>query len=180
MEYENDTPEWDEQESDTPKGCLEYFVSIIKTIWFLLLVLVFVFGGGAQKVLDLFTGNNGYTDRDYISMVQDHCPFDNGDSYYEAFDKTFDHNEWKTFETANGRMVQVISSFNDIPNETMITQFSVTPAEQEGYFIIEPYAMRVSGQDLNTYDMNIILATVFEDDVINALGELILYSSLYQ
>lgn len=117
----------------------------------------------------------------YLEMVVNHKPFNDGETYIEAFSRNFDSNHWTYFKTENGqRIVQVVSGYNDIPGEKMITQISVTPVDNNrGYFYIEPYAMQVSGHNLTENEMNIVLAAVFKNDIVNALEELFFYSLLY-
>ena len=78
-----------------------------------------------------------------------------------------------------GARLHLIKPFGFLLNDKMITQFAISPTDEKGYFLIEPYAMRVSGRDLTEYEMNLVLAAVFDNEVVNALGELFLYSSFY-
>lgn len=167
-------------ERDTPVGCFKRFITLIEIVCAIALLFFIFSSKGFVVATDLmaYFNEDGY-DNPYIEMVHNHKPFNDGNSYVAAFAQNFDSNTWTYFKSDNGqRIVQVISTYNDITDDEMITQFIVTPTDEKGQFLIEPYAMRVSGQDLSNYEMNIVLAAIFENDVINALGELFLYSLL--
>ena len=164
------------------KSTFNRIINIIEVAIAIFFIYVFLFGSDSLIITDLIAKLNGndYIDNPYLEMVLNHKPFDEGESYYSAFSRTFDDNEWTYFKSNNGqRIVQVISTYKDILNDKMITQFAISPTDEKGYFLIEPYAMRVSGRDLTEYEMNLVLAAVFDNEVVNALGELFLYSSFY-
>lgn len=164
------------------KSTFKRIVNIIEIVCAIIFLYVFLFGSGNLIVTDFiaYLNGNDHIDNPYLEMVLNHRPFDDGESYYSAFSRTFDDNEWTYFKADNGqRIVQVISTYKDIPNDKMITQFAVSPTDEKDYFLIEPYAMRVSDRNLTEYEINIVLAAVFKNDVTNALAELFLYTSLY-
>lgn len=110
----------------------------------------------------------------YIQMVQSLKPYDNT-SYREAFSDEFDNNEWSYFKTDGMRIVQVVSTYNDI-NDKMITQFLLTPQE-DNKFLIEPYAVNVSGVNLSNIEKNMIIAALFKGDLSQVLFESLLYGN---
>ena len=162
------------------KNPFKTFWNTIEILIAAVVICVFIFGKpyviGAD-FLAFLTGDD-YTDNPYLEMVLNHRPFNNGSTYYGAFTTTFDRNEWHYFKADGKRIVQVTSYYADI-DEEMITQFLVTPSENGKEFLIEPYAMRLSGQDLSRNEMNIVLGAVFSGDILEALGELIFYESLF-
>ena len=150
-----------------------------------IIFLIFALSTGKLNLvmMDLYASINGndYANNPYIEMVLNHKPFNDGETYVEAFARSFDSNNWTYFKADNGqRIVQVVSYYKDIPDDKMIMQIAVTPQDREGTsFWIEPYAMKVSGQDLSNYEMNIVLAAIFKNDVANRIGELFFYSLFY-
>lgn len=151
--------------------------SPLKTIWgfmkFIALVVVacIFFCNPLTAGTDLlaFLNGNDYIDNPYLEMVQNHRPFNNGDTYYGAFANTFDENKWTYFKDNGDRIVQVQSYHNDLTTE-VITQFLITPDEEKEAFLIEPYAMKISGQLLSEYEMNIVLSAMFSGELIETLG----------
>lgn len=113
----------------------------------------------------------------YIEMVQTLKPFDDT-SYSEAFEGEFDNNEWSYFKSNEKHIVQVISSYDDM-DEEMITQFLLTPQGNDQFYI-EPYAMSLSGQNMSSFEMQAVLAAIFDEETINALGELFFYGSFIE
>lgn len=159
------------------KSTFRKFCSFILTLGSIALACFLIFGDTETIMTDILATINE-DDNQYIQMVCDLAPFDGGSTYYEAFEETFDYNEWKYFKTDNGqRIVQVTSRYSDLDDE-LITQFILTPTDEKGYFLIEPYAMRASGQDLSSYEMNIVIAALFEGDITSALAELFFYGNL--
>ena len=110
----------------------------------------------------------------YIQMVQSLKPYDNT-SYGQAFSDEFDNNEWSYFKSDGMRIVQVISTYNDI-NDKMITQFLLTPQEDDK-FLIEPYAVNVSGMNLSNIERNVVIAALFKGDLSQVLFESLLYGN---
>ena len=107
-------------------------------------------------------------------MVQSLKPYDNT-SYGQAFSDEFDNNEWSYFKSDGMRIVQVISTYNDI-NDKMITQFLLTPQEDDK-FLIEPYAVNVSGMNLSNIERNVVIAALFKGDLSQVLFESLLYGN---
>lgn len=156
-------------------------VSFIGTCCTIIFILFLFTAKGQIFITDIIASINsdGY-DNPYIEMVQNLKPFDGGESYAGAFARTFDKNTWTYFKSDNGlRIVQITSTYKDIPDEKMITQILVSPTSEKNQFFMEPYAINVSGQDLTEYEMNMVLASVFKSDVVNELGELFFSASLY-
>ena len=111
----------------------------------------------------------------YIEIVQDCVPFENGRTYESAYNQSFDSNIWTYFKTEDERIVQVSSKHNAL-NIDIITQFSVTPTdESEGEYWIEPYAMRIGDYQLSTGEMGIIIMSIFNDEISQALAGLFGY-----
>lgn len=146
----------------------------------LLIIGIILFANGKMDLIisDFLASDFGrdYIDSNpYIEMVQSSKPYDNT-SYGEAFANEFDSNEWSYFKSDGLRIVQVVSAYNDI-DDKMITQFLLTPQEND-LFYIEPYAVNVSGKNLSDVEINMVIAAIFEGEFLNAIGELIFYSSL--
>lgn len=159
------------------KSKFKKFVKFVEIVGLLIVMGIFMFGEPEVLMMD-FISSIDQEDNPYLEMVQNHRPFENGNTYYNAYKNTFDSNQWKYFKAENGlRIVQVTSRYNDI-DDVLLTQFVITPAE-DGEFYIEPYAMRLSGKNLTKTEINIVLAGVFEGEIANALGELFLYGNLW-
>lgn len=156
-------------------------VSFIGSCCTIIFVLFLFTAKGQIFMTDIIASINsdGY-DNPYIEMVQNLQPFDNGESYAQAFARTFDKNNWSYFKSDNGlRIVQITSTYNDIPDEKMITQILVSPTSEKNQFFMEPYAINVSGQDLTEYEMNMVLVSVFKNDIGNIFSELFFNGLLY-
>lgn len=179
IEQQNEVIEFTEQKSEK-KNPLKTLWNTIEIIIAIVVICVFIFGKPYVIGADFLAFLNGddHIDNPYLEMVLNHRPFNGGSTYYGAFAATFDRNEWHYFKADGKRIVQVTSYYTDI-DEEMITQFLVTPTEESGQFLIEPYAMRISGKDFSETEMNIVLAAVFSGDVLEALGELIFYGNLF-
>ena len=179
IEKQNKEIEITEQKTEK-KNLFKTFWNTIKFLIAVVVICVFIFGKPHVIGADFLAFLNGddHIDNPYLEMVLNHRPFNDGSSYYGAFAATFDRNEWHYFKADGKRIVQVTSYYADI-DDKMITQFLVTPTEEGNEFLIEPYAMRLSGQDLSKTEMNIVLGAVFSGDILEALGELIFYESLF-
>lgn len=161
------------------KSAFKSVIAIIQVIIVIIAIYLLCSSNGAVIITDFYASiyENDYENNPYIQMVQTMKPFDNGTTYYQAFSKSFDSSKWQYFKAEGKRVVQITSRYNDI-NDVMITQFIITPTDKKGEFSIEPYAMRVSDKNLSKYEMSIVLTAVFQDDVMEALGQLFLYGNL--
>lgn len=169
-------------------GCLTKIKKIFKPVFIaidivIVVALICFFCSGKSSIIinDFLASDFGRDFVDYnpyIQMVQDAKPTDYNTTYKEAYSRTFDSSEWEYFKSDEKRVVQVVSTYEGIDDE-LITQFLLTPTDENGQFWIEVYAMRVSGQDLNKYEMGIVMAAIFENEVLGALQELFLYGTLF-
>lgn len=176
------TPTYDNE------GCLTKLKKISKPVFIaidivIVVALIYFFCSGKSSIIinDFLASDFGRDFVDYnpyIQMVQDAKPTDYNTTYKEAYSRTFDSSEWEYFKSDEKRVVQVVSTYEGIDDE-LITQFLLTPTDENGQFWIEVYAMRVSGQDLNKYEMGIVMAAIFENEVLGALQELFLYGTLF-
>ena len=169
-------------------GCLTKIKKFFKPVFIaidivIVVALIYFFCSGKSSIIinDFLASDFGRDFVDYnpyIQMVQDAKPTDYNTTYKEAYSRTFDSSEWEYFKSDEKRVVQVVSTYEGIDDE-LITQFLLTPTDENGQFWIEVYAMRVSGQDLNKYEMGIVMAAIFENEVLGALQELFLYGTLF-
>lgn len=146
-------------------------IAVIAVIWLL------ATGKFSVIISDFLSSDFGkdYIDNNpYIEMVQSLKPYDNT-SYGKAFSDEFDNNEWSYFKSDGMRIVQVVSTYNDI-NDEMITQFLLTPQEDDK-FLIEPYAVNVSGVNLSNIERNMVIAALFKGDLFQVLFESLLYGN---
>lgn len=120
-------------------------------------------------ITDFLAAINSSNDNPYIEMVRSVKPYDNM-SYGSAFDTEFDYNEWSYFKSDKGRIVQVISRYENI-DEKMITQFLLTPQDNEQFYI-EPYAVNVSGVNLSDFEIDLVIAAIFKNDLAQVLFDL--------
>lgn len=170
--------------TDDNEGCLTKLKKISKPVFIaidivIVVALIYFFCSGKSSIIinDFLASDFGRDFVDYnpyIQMVQSLKPYDNT-SYGEAFSDEFDNNEWSYFKTDGMRIVQVVSTYNDI-NDEMITQFLLTPQEDDK-FLIEPYAVNVSGVNLSNIERNMIIAALFKGDLSQVLFETLLYGN---
>ena len=146
-------------------------IAIIAVIW---LLTTGEFSVIISDFLSSDFGENFIDNNPYIEMVQSLMPYDNT-SYGEAFRDEFDNNEWSYFKSDGMRIVQVVSTYNDI-NDKMITQFLLTP-QGDDQFYIEPYAVNVSGVNLSNIEKNMVIAALFKGDLSQVLLESLLYGN---
>ena len=165
-------------------GFLSKIKKILKPVFIaidivIVVALIYFFCSGKSSIIinDFLASDFGRDFVDYnpyIQMVQSLKPYDNT-SYGEVFSDEFDNNEWSYFKSDGMRIVQVVSTYNDI-NDKMITQFLLTPQE-DGKFLIEPYAVNVSGVNLSNIERNMIIAALFKGDLSQVLFESLLYGN---
>lgn len=165
-------------------GCLTKIKKFFKPVFIaidivIVIALIYFFCSGKSSIIinDFLASDFGRDFVDYnpyIQMVQSLKPYDNT-SYGEAFSDEFDNNEWSYFKSDGMRIVQVVSTYNDI-NDKMITQFLLTPQEDDK-FLIEPYAVNVSGVNLSNIERNMIIAALFKGDLSQVLFESLLYGN---
>lgn len=175
-----------EKNKDTDHSIQETWSTIVKIILVVCVALTIYFVNIEfdDFMYKLKTGDfsapsiTEYEDTTYINMVKTLCPYTSGRSYGDAFSEEFDVNSWSYFESGNKQVVQVTSSYNDI-DDTLITQFLITPTSEIGQFEIVPYAMSLSGQNMSSIEMQAVLAAIFDGETIGVLGDLLLYGSLY-
>ena len=156
-------------------------INVIEIVGLIICAILFFTGKFELVMTDFIAAvNSDGNDNPYIQMVQELCPYDDGASYYEAFSRNFDTSYWSYFKSDGIRVVQVVSRIDNIPDEELITQFTVTPTEEKGQFYIEPYAMQFSGKDLAEYEMTILLAKIFDEELIGELlDKLFFFGSLF-
>ena len=165
-------------------GCLTKIKKFFKPVFIaidivIVIALIYFFCSGKSSIIinDFLASDFGRDFVDYnpyIQMVQSLKPYDNT-SYGEAFSDEFDNNEWSYFKSDGMRIVQVVSTYNDI-NDKMITQFLLTPQEDDK-FLIEPYAVNVSGVNLSNIERNMVIAALFKGDLSQVLFESLLYGN---
>lgn len=170
--------------TDDNEGCLTKLKKISKPVFIaidivIVVALIYFFCSGKSSIIinDFLASDFGRDFVDYnpyIQMVQSLKPYDNT-SYREAFSDEFDNNEWSYFKSDGMRIVQVVSTYNDI-NDKMITQFLLTPQEDDK-FLIEPYAVNVSGVNLSNIERNMVIAALFKGDLSQVLFESLLYGN---
>jgi len=170
--------------TNNKNGCLASIKRFFKPIFIAIdilivvaLIYLFCSGKGSIIINDFLASDFGrdFVDHNpYIQMVQSLKPYDNT-SYSEAFSDEFDNNEWSYFKSDGMRIVQVVSTYNDI-NDKMITQFLLTPQEDDK-FLIEPYAVNVSGVNLSNVERNMVIAALFKGDLSHILFESLLYGN---
>jgi len=141
------------------------------------LICFFCSGKSSIMINDFLASDYGRDFVDYnpyIQMVRALKPYDNT-SYGEAFSNEFDNNEWSYSKSDGMRIVQIVSTYNDI-NDKMITQFLLTPQE-DNKFLIEPYAVNVSGVNLSDIERDMVIAALFKGDLSQVLFESLLYGN---
>ena len=142
---------------------------VISLIAILLAILLITNSGLIEQLFNWFAKEKLDVDGDaYIEMVCSAEPYDNT-SYGEAFEAEFDRNEWSYFKSDDKRIVQVKSYYNNIDDE-MITQFLLTP-QGDDQFLIELYAISVSGYSLSNIEKNMVIAALFKGDLSQVLLE---------
>lgn len=151
------------------KKYIKITFGVLEIIALIVVGILFMSGKFNLFITDFLAAINSTNDNPYIEMVQSLKPYDNM-SYGSAFGAEFDYNEWSYFKSDGCRIVQVVSRYNDI-NDKMITQFLLTP-EGEDQFRIEPYAVNVSGQNLSKYEIDLVIAAIFKNDLAQALYDL--------
>ena len=153
-------------------GCKKIFNGIINGIEIILVIIfLYLLISGKLYIIggDLLAKfNNG---EHYIEMVQNLSPTDYNTSYLQAYSETFDKNTWEYFKSDDKRVVQITSSYEDLADD-LITQFIITPTGEDGQYEIEIYAMNLSGNDLSQGEIALVMASIFQDELIEALGAL--------
>ena len=153
-------------------------IKIISGVCSLIFGIVLIYMANTGKLTTVTNDIFSQASKDanpYIEMVQDIAPLDNGRSYKTAYDQAFKSNNWTYFMPDDKRIVQVTSEYEGY-EEKIITQFLVTPSEEDSEeFLIEPYAMRIGNYQLSTTEMELVIMSIFSDEIGQIMAELFGY-----
>lgn len=105
------------------------------------------------------------TDNPYIQMVYALKPNGTSQTYGRVFSDALAQNRWSYFKNNGMRYVKVSSKFEANDSDVLETFFTLTPAEEKGEFWIEVNSMRYGGDVLSEFEMSMVMAELYEDDL---------------